>query len=117
MKKDYVIVSMDFQGISTTEYQDESAFVKAFKRMFTDALGENESKPKELKVAMESLKNSEQGTLSELFYLLSEICKVSPQPVVMMIDEVDTVSDNQVFIDFLAMLRRDYIKRRRNTGS
>ena len=104
---------MDFQGISTTEYQDESAFVKAFKRMFTDALGENESKPKELKVAMESLKNSEQGTLSELFYLLSEICKVSPQPVVMMIDEVDTVSDNQVFIDFLAMLRRDYIKRRK----
>ncbi len=113
LKKDYVIVSMDFQGISTTEYQDESAFVKAFKRMFTDALGENESKPKELKVAMESLKNSEQGTLSELFYLLSEICKVSPQPVVMMIDEVDTVSDNQVFIDFLAMLRRDYIKRRK----
>ena len=45
LKKDYVIVSMDFQGISTTEYQDESAFVKAFKRMFTDALGENESKP------------------------------------------------------------------------
>lgn len=113
LKKDYVIVSMDFQGISTTEYQDESAFVKAFKRMFTDALGENESKPKELKMAMESLKNSEQGTLSDLFYLLSEICKVSPQPVVMMIDEVDTVSDNQVFIDFLAMLRRDYIKRRK----
>ena len=113
LKKDYVVVSMDFQGISTTEYQDESAFVKAFKRMFTDALGENESKPKELKVAMESLKNSEQGTLSELFYLLSEICKVSPQPVVMMIDEVDTVSDNQVFIDFLAMLRRDYIRRRK----
>ena len=29
LKKDYVVVSMDFQGISTAEYQDESAFVKA----------------------------------------------------------------------------------------
>ena len=113
LKKDYVVVSMDFQGISTAEYQDESAFVKAFKRMFIEALEENESKPKELKAAMESLKNSEQITLSEMFHLLSEICKVSPQPVVMMIDEVDTVSDNQVFIDFLAMLRRDYIRRRK----
>ena len=113
LKKDYVVVSMDFQGISTAEYQDESAFVKAFKRMFIEALEENESKPKELKAAMESLKNSEQSTLSEMFHLLSEICKVSPQPVVMMIDEVDTVSDNQVFIDFLAMLRRDYIRRRK----
>ena len=113
LKKDYVVVSMDFQGISTAEYQDESAFVKAFKRMFIEALEENESKPKELKAAMESLKNSEQSTLSEMFHLLSEICKVSPQPVVMIIDEVDTVSDNQVFIDFLAMLRRDYIRRRK----
>ena len=59
------------------------------------------------------MKNSEQSTLSEMFHLLSEICKVSPQPVVMIIDEVDTVSDNQVFIDFLAMLRRDYIRRRK----
>ena len=115
LKRDYVIVSMDFQGISTSEYQNECVFIKAFKRMFIEALEENELKPKELKAAVESLKDTEQSTLSELFYFLSEICKSSLQPVVMMIDEVDTVSDNQVFIDFLAMLRRDYIKRRKKT--
>lgn len=117
LKRDYVIVSMDFQGISTSEYQNECVFIKAFKRMFIEALEENELKPKELKAAVESLKDTEQSTLSELFYFLSEICKSSLQPVVMMIDEVDTVSDNQVFIDFLAMLRRDYIKRRKKQFS
>ena len=36
--KDYLVVSMDFQGISTVEYSDEFAFTKAFMRMFAETL-------------------------------------------------------------------------------
>lgn len=39
------------------------------------------------------------------------MCKNSPRPVVLMIDEVDSASNNQVFIDFLALLRAYYLKR------
>ena len=50
-------------------------------------------------------------TLFELFGHLNEICEGSEQPVVLMIDEVDSASDYQVFLDFLSQLRADYLDR------
>lgn len=49
--------------------------------------------------------------LLELFEYLSEICRCSEKPVVFLIDEVDSASNNQVFLDFLAQLRGYYINR------
>lgn len=39
--------------------------------------------------------------LLELFEYLSDICKNASKPVALMIDEVDSASNNQVFLDFL----------------
>ncbi|MDE6916973.1 MAG: 9-O-acetyl-N-acetylneuraminate esterase, partial [Lachnospiraceae bacterium] len=39
------------------------------------------------------------------------MCMLAPKPIVLMIDEVDSASNNQVFIDFLAQLRGYYLKR------
>ena len=36
-----------------------------------------------------------------MFTRFSQICGMSKQPVILMIDEVDSASNNQVFIDFL----------------
>ena len=47
----------------------------------------------------------------ELFEGLSEICEACDKPVVLMVDEVDSAADNQVFLDFLAQLRAYYIRR------
>ena len=49
--------------------------------------------------------------MDTLFGGLSEICEASDRPIVMMIDEVDSASNNQVFIDFLAQLRGYYLDR------
>ena len=38
LEEDYIVVSMDFQGISTEEYRDEYTFTRAFARMFTGTL-------------------------------------------------------------------------------
>lgn len=111
LKKEYVVVSMDFQGISTAEYQDEFVFVKAFMRMFLDALKEGGASAEEMKPVVEFQETREQGTLSVMFASLNEMCKAASKPVVMMIDEVDNASNNQVFIDFLAQLRQYYMKR------
>ena len=46
-----------------------------------------------------------------MFECLSSICEISSRPIVLMIDEVDSASNNQVFIDFLAQLRGYYLKR------
>ena len=53
-------------------------------------------------------------TLLQLFRQLRVICKSTDHPIVLMIDEVDTATNNQVFLDFLAQLRSLYIKRRSN---
>ena len=53
-------------------------------------------------------------TLLQLFRQLRVICKSTDRPIVLMIDEVDTATNNQVFLDFLAQLRSLYIKRRSN---
>jgi hypothetical protein len=47
----------------------------------------------------------------ELFEYLSDICSASEKPVVLLIDEVDSASNNRVFLDFLAQLRAYYINR------
>ena len=83
--------------------------------MFTDAWAEqteNESLIQGLeKIADGKIKKV---TLLQLFRQLRVICKSTDRPIVLMIDEVDTATNNQVFLDFLAQLRSLYIKRRSN---
>lgn len=50
-------------------------------------------------------------TLKPLFEGLGDICQFSDKPIVLMIDEVDSASNNQVFLDFLGQLRAQYINR------
>ena len=52
-------------------------------------------------------------TLDKMFRCLSKICRTAKKPIVLMIDEVDSASNNQVFIDFLAQLRGYYLARDR----
>ena len=44
---------------------------------------------------------------------LAEWCAMSEKPIVLIIDEIDSATNNQVFLDFLALLRDRYIKRER----
>lgn len=113
LKDDYLVVSMDFQGITTTEYRDEATFTKAFMRMFIESLEDGNASVEEIRPFIGFLESTEEGLLSEMFNAMSELCKMAEKPVVLMIDEVDSASNNQVFIDFLALLRHYYIRRRK----
>ena len=114
LKDEYLVVSLDFQGISTEEYRDEYTFTRAFMRMFAERFKRQETtagdKFKEFLDGQEQRK-----TLSELFTCLSGICAACSRPIVLMIDEVDSASNNQVFIDFLAQLRGYYLDRERRS--
>lgn len=55
--------------------------------------------------------NSSRFTLRILFRGLKAVCAASDKPIVLMIDEVDSAVNNQVFIDFLSQLRAQYLKR------
>ncbi len=45
--------------------------------------------------------------ISALFEELSEFCASAPKPVVLLIDEVDSASNNQVFLDILVRQARN----------
>lgn len=113
LRDDYYVVSLDFQLLSTADYQDEYAFTTAFMQVFGEALEEWEDAAGVQEIVHTFLADREKYTLGEMFAVLSKVCKVASKPVVMMIDEVDSASNNQVFIDFLAQLRAYYLKRRK----
>lgn len=104
LKEDYIVLFMDFQEIGTEEFQSAAAFARAF--------GALVQKSVEFSGRKNNGNHGFQGdSLRELFVWLSGICADADQPVVLMIDEADSASNNQVFIDFLALLRRYYIDR------
>ena len=57
------------------------------------------------------LQDSKAKSMDELAKVIREFCEKAPKPVVLTIDEVDKSSDNQLFLNFLGMLRNKYLER------
>lgn len=112
LKADYDVLSLDFQKISNAAFQSEEAFVQAFSRQVL-ARGKKLSIPDSVKQKLQEYisRKEDKAVFDELFSALSKWCEESERPVVMIIDEVDTAANNQVFLDFLAQLRADYLER------
>ena len=53
---------------------------------------------------------SEKFPLRSLGMKISALCQSSQKKVILMIDEVDKSSDNQIFLSFLGLLREKYLK-------
>ncbi len=117
LKNDYLVVSMDFQRLDSAKYRDGNVFSLAFASYFLRSLkGRNSDYPESIRKKCGDLreivlKQPENFTLFELFGYISEICEASEKPIVLMIDEVDSASNYQVFLDFLSLLRADYLDR------
>lgn len=115
LKNDYIVLSMDFQMMSTANFADEQTFVLSFieyiEELFSSEKDLANLISQEPLQALSGLKSWEKKTMKEMFWHLSKICETSKKPIVLMIDEVDSASNNQVFIDFLAQLRGYYLDR------
>ncbi len=113
LKDDYIVLSLDFQQMGTEEFADTETFVKAFTKVVLwtfDIMGIH-CEEAFLQPLTALTKKTEDRNLKELFFGLSKMCAKAKKPIVLMIDEVDSASNNQVFIDFLAQLRMYYINR------
>lgn len=116
LKKDYVVISLDFQMMSSADFENERTFANSFADIFISTVERDEaakdvltseSFEKLIRVAdSESLSG-----LRKLFIHLNSICASASKPLVLMIDEVDSASNHQVFLDFLAQLRAYYLSR------
>lgn len=118
LKEEYVVIPTSFQGLSAVKFQSEYRFSKAFAEMILETLMVDDQVIEDVtETDVQELKRAadEETTLDmvELFGLISCVCKNAAKPVVLLIDEVDSASNNQVFLDFLGLLRDYYLKRER----
>ena len=114
LKSEYYVVLMDFQTFGRLDFESEHTFAIAFANSFVrlflrnDQALDNPVNPLS-KLTIDS--QNENFSLRILFNDLNYICSVSDKPIVLMIDEVDSAANNQVFLDFLSQLRAGYIDR------
>ena len=111
LEREYTVLSLDFQMISYAEFENEQGFSEAFAR---EVLETEIDMPREVRERLEEIAEGNiPVTMSILFKVLIEWCGQTEKKIVLMIDEVDSATNNQVFLDFLAQLRGYYIKRDR----
>ena len=114
LSKDYIVISLDFQFMSYADFETESSFTAALIRELQEILSVKSDISEELISNLETIcVNNDSGKMASLFKWINRWIKDSAKPVIMMIDEVDQATNNQVFLDFLAQLRGHYLKRKR----
>ena len=109
----YEVVSISFQGIGGAGFHTEEVFVQSFCRLIKRAARSGVNIPGQvLGKFTEFIERKEYlARLDELYDAIMDWCAESEKPVVLIIDEVDTASNYQVFLDFLAQLREGYLSR------
>lgn len=59
---------------------------------------------------------SEQFPLDDFSERITALCQESEKEIILIIDEVDKSSDNQIFLSFLGLLRNKYLERMKRNG-
>ena len=110
LQNQYLMVRMSFEGVGDTFFKSDYLFVWNFiKRM-----GKSLKKANAMQELIESWNNIENFSKDDdaFEYLgdkITTLCDMSDKEIVLMVDEVDKSSDNQVFLHFLGMLRNKYL--------
>ena len=110
---DYIVVDLSFESIGNAGFSDEATFVREFCRLLRRKIRVGMPVPDRVKDAIETLFNREDDrvNLGDLSDLIFDWCYEESNRIVLFIDEVDSATNNQVFLDFLAQLRDAYISR------
>lgn len=107
----YNVLSISFEGMGNAFFQSESEFVQGFLESIRNAIKYSKFYESMLPVwenNMDTIKS-----FNRLSEHITEFCLASQNPVVLIVDEVDKSSDNQLFMDFLGMLRNKYLLRKK----
>lgn len=114
LSNSYNVISISFEGIDKDVFENGATFSQAVARLILDLHEFNNVPVPEMTIAaLEKLNEAEiqKVKMDELIRVFKRWIKSSDMPVVLIIDEVDSPADEQVFLDFLAQLRDSYISR------
>jgi hypothetical protein len=108
IESNYIVFSMSFEGIGDAIFDNEDVFSRGFVDLLSDFT--KGSAPQLKPWLLEMIPQTD--SLKKLSNVITELVSKTTQKVVVLIDEVDKSSNNQLFISFLAMLRNLYLDRK-----
>ena len=109
----YLIIKTSFEGLGDESFKSIPVFVNTFCSLMTNFLqniGEEQN-------VWKFFDHKDLTSFEELSKVITCFCESSPKPVVLLIDEVDKSSDNQMFLNFIGMLRNKYLERNEGLGN
>ena len=107
MSDRYLVVPLSFEGLGDSAFASEEAFASTFSKMMSNRLL---SMLRDDNLA-DIWRNCTAKSMDDLSSVITTFCETSTKPLVVTIDEVDKSSDNQLFLNFLGMLRNKYLDR------
>lgn len=107
LKEEYLVFSISFEGIGDEIFRDEINFAHKFLKILSRAIRftHKEMSGFILELAKETT------DILDLSEAITEIVEKSEKEIIILIDEVDKSSNNQLFLNFLGMLRSKYLLR------
>jgi hypothetical protein len=108
LRHQYVVMDMSFEGMGSMIFCSEEEFIAAFLQQGSLSLQDMNVNPEIIKNWLSQEKPLRFLYLSEK---ISQLAGALDRDMILMIDEVDKTSNNQLFLDFLGMLREKYIRR------
>ncbi|MGE5343308.1 MAG: AAA family ATPase [Candidatus Omnitrophota bacterium] len=105
---EYFPIEISFEGMDEDRFRNANAFINEFILILKEEFSASGNQ--------EMVKFIESGpipdSLNGLGLWLSELIVRIGKKIILMIDEIDKSSNNQLFLDFLGMLRNKYLKRK-----
>ena len=108
--KEYLLISISFEGLGEVSFESEKNLSKVLIKQINKEL----ELKKEKKLIKFINENNNVTNLEELDEFITNFILETNRKVVLMIDEVDKSSNNQLFLNFIGILRDKYL--RRNMG-
>ncbi|MGN0294426.1 MAG: AAA-like domain-containing protein [Lachnospiraceae bacterium] len=109
MKSQYIVLSLSFEA-ADDYFNSLYNLAEGLVMDISDALAIQGISQDIISTWNESV--SERFPMRSLGNKISELCRNCDKDIVLMIDEVDQSSDNQIFLTFLGLLRSKYLRQR-----
>lgn len=102
----YVVIKISFEGVGDEVFLDVRSFGETLFKRIRKALQFSDNNS-----LIEKLHTKHYKTMNDIGDTITDFVMCVQKKVVLMIDEVDKSSNNQLFLSFLGMLRDKYLQR------
>lgn len=112
LSEEYLVIRLSFEGVDESNFDDNTSFVNMFQKNVTKRLVQMGVNPRITDEWIRMPRNNivvSDKAFDILGDKITSLCGHAGKGVVLLIDEVDKCSNNQVFLNFLGMLRNKYL--------